>query len=70
MKQREDDPAAKRAYRRMATLIVVLIVAALALLWLWLRQPPPAVQSPTGQLPNVQLNYAQASRIFLRLAPA
>lgn len=48
MKQREDDPAAKRAFRRMALLAVALIVGGILLVFLWVKDS--AVN--TGQLPK------------------
>lgn len=48
MKQREDDPAAKRAFRRMAIFAVALILGGILLLFLWTKDP--AVN--TGQTPN------------------
>jgi hypothetical protein len=48
MKQREDDPAAKRAFRRMAIFAVALILGGILLLFLWTKDP--AVNA--GQMPN------------------
>ncbi|MGK6308026.1 hypothetical protein [Variovorax sp. DT-64] len=48
MKQREDDPAAKRAFRRMVILAVALILGGILLLFLWMKDP--AVN--TGQMPK------------------
>jgi hypothetical protein len=46
MKQREDDPAAKRAFRRMAVLLAVLIVGGIVLALIWLKEPAGTVNSP------------------------
>jgi hypothetical protein len=48
MTQREDDPAAKRAFRRMAIFAVALILGGILLLFLWTKDP--AVN--TGQMPK------------------
>jgi hypothetical protein len=48
MKQREDDPAARRAFRRMAIFAVALILGGILLLFLWTKDP--AVN--TGQMPS------------------
>ncbi|VTU38705.1 hypothetical protein H6CHR_05287 [Variovorax sp. PBL-H6] len=48
MKQREDDPAAKRAFRRMAIFAVALILGGILLVFLWMKDS--AVN--TGQLPK------------------
>lgn len=48
MKQREDDPAAKRAFRRMAIFAVALILGGILLLFVWMKDP--AVN--TGQMPK------------------
>jgi hypothetical protein len=48
MTQREDDPAAKRAFRRMALLAVALILGGILLVFLWVKDPA----GNTGQLPR------------------
>ncbi|VTU40982.1 hypothetical protein H4CHR_05715 [Variovorax sp. PBS-H4] len=47
--QREDDPAAKRAFRRMAILAVALILGGILLVFLWMKDS--AVN--TGQGPSI-----------------
>jgi hypothetical protein len=48
MKQREDDPAAKRAFRRMAIFAVALILGGILLLFVWMKDPTVN----TGQMPK------------------
>ena len=48
MKQREDDPAARRAFRRMAIFAVALILGGILLVFLWMKDPA----MDTGQMPK------------------
>jgi hypothetical protein len=42
----------KRPARRMGLLIAFLIIGAVILIALWMREPPPGV-NPTGEAPQV-----------------
>jgi hypothetical protein len=43
----------KRPARRMGLLIAFLIIGAVVLIALWMREPPPGVK-PIGEAPQVQ----------------
>ncbi|WP_076997476.1 hypothetical protein [Variovorax sp. KK3] len=46
MKQREADPAAGRAFRRMASLLAVLAIGGVAAIFVWVKEPPGTTISP------------------------
>jgi len=48
MKRRHVDPAAGRAFRRMALLLAVLIVGGVMALFVWMKEPPGTTNPPDG----------------------
>ena len=53
MKQREDDLAGKRAFRRMAVFVALLIIGGIVLGLLWVKEPAGTENSPTtGPAPS------------------
>jgi hypothetical protein len=48
MKRKQIDPAAGRAFRRMALLLAVLIVGGVMALFVWMKEPPGTANPPDG----------------------
>ncbi|GAA4340118.1 hypothetical protein GCM10023165_19860 [Variovorax defluvii] len=42
------DPAAGRAFRRMALLLAILVIGGVAALFVWIKEPAGTTIEPTG----------------------